>query len=429
VVRRGEALSGRRPTSGLGAGYWKLWTASVVSNLGDGISLVAYPWLATTLTRDPVLIAGVGIAQRLPWLLFSLPAGALVDRGDRRRIMVAMNSGRFVVTALVALAVLTRRMDLTLLYVATLLLGFAEVLYDNAAQTILPRLVPAERLERANGTLWGAEQVTNAFLGPPLGGLLIAIALAAPFGVDAVTFALSAALVGLIAGSYRAGAQLRESRPTLRAAIREGFAWLMGHRLLRTLAFLLGVQNLLFQVTLATFVLYAQEVLGLDARGYGLLSTAGAVGAVLGSQLAPNLTARVGSGAALRGALLAQGFALAVPGLVDSAWLVAAALVVSSFVAVVWNVITVSLRQTVIPDHLLGRVNSVYRFFGWGSIPLGALLGGALVAAVEPSGGRDLALRVPFLVAGGGYLVTFLVARRFLTTAAVQDAKSAAPAR
>ena len=206
---------------GLGPGYWRLWTASVVSNLGDGVSLVAYPWLAGTLTRDPVAIAAVTLATRLPWLLVSLPAGAIVDRVDRARLMVAMNAARAVLTGGVAVAVLTGVMTLQLLCASALLLGIAEVLYDNAAQSILPRIVAADRLERANANLWSAEDIAGRLAGPPLGGFLIGAGLAVPFLFDAGSFAVSAALIMLIANAAK---PLPAEAPAERGSLRSEIA-------------------------------------------------------------------------------------------------------------------------------------------------------------------------------------------------------------
>ncbi|MDH3292945.1 MAG: MFS transporter, partial [Acidimicrobiia bacterium] len=198
-------------TPGLGSNYYKLMAASVISNLGDGVGVIAYPWLASAVTRNPILIAGVAAAQRLPWLLFTLPAGVITDRNDRRRLMVGANAVRAVLTLAVAGAVLLRQGSLptpdqvaggraaglaadlvestdVLLYAvivaATLLLGMAEVLYDNSAQTFMPAIVDRSNLEKANGRLWSAEMVANNFVGPPLAGLLLAIAFSLPFFVD-----------------------------------------------------------------------------------------------------------------------------------------------------------------------------------------------------------------------------------------------------
>ena len=238
----------------LGLNYWRLWIASVISNLGDGISAVAYPWLASAVTRDPVHIALVGVATRLPWLLFSLPAGVITDRVDRRRLVVIMDALRAMVTIGVALAVLAFQSELAspeliatgqadpparaglllaVLYVSATLFGIAEVLRDNAAQTLMPSIVDKENLEKANGRLWGAEMLTNSFVGPPLGGFLLAVAFALPFFVDAGTFAVAAAMVVFLTGSFRAqGNGKPEPRSSLgghrgHACVRWGSGWWM----------------------------------------------------------------------------------------------------------------------------------------------------------------------------------------------------------
>jgi MFS family permease len=391
----------------------------VASNLGDGIALVAYPWLASTVTRDGFLLGLVVFASRAPWLLFSLPAGAVIDRVDRRRLIVSADLVRCLLTAGVAVAVLVAGPDgvgtsrpglvLTCLVLAAFLLGAAEVLRDSASQTILPSLVDKAALERANGRLWAGETVANSFVGPPLAGPLLAVAMALPFLVDAGTFAVAAGLVALIGGEiarpHRAG-----PRTTLRADVREGVAWLWAHPLFRPLALVLGVMNGLATMATATLVLYAQEVLSLDATGFGVLTTAGAAGAVLGALTAARVTARIGKPLSLFSCLWGSVVGYLAIGLTSSPVLVWAMFAMVAYVGTLWNVITVSLRQRVIPDHLLGRVNSVYRFFGWGMISVGALLGGALVSVLEPVAGRELALRLPFLVAGVGFGLTLLYA-------------------
>ncbi len=428
----------------LGSRFWKLLVASSISNAGDGVSLIAYPWLASAITRNPLHIAGVAAAAKVPWLLFSLPAGALTDRFDRRKVIVAMDVARFALTLFVAGAIYLSRSSLPtpdeiaaglsgteeevayllLLYTSALLLGFAEVLRDNSAQTILPSIVEKDQLERANGTLFGVEVIANQFAGPPLGGLLLAIGLAAPLFFDAGTFAISAALVFLISGDF--GVDKPSEQPTLRSEIIEGLRWLWRHRLLRSLAIILGFQNFLFTLSFATFVLFAQEILELNERGFGLLLVGGAVGSVLGSLSAARVTGRIGSGSALMAALLTPAIAYGIIGASSSAAVVFIASGVIGFVAVVWNIITVSLRQTIIPNHLLGRVNSVYRFFGWGMIALGGIIGGLIVTISEDFMARSTALRLPFYVGAAGYLAIFAFALGRLSNTAIDSARGEA---
>jgi MFS family permease len=427
----------------LGTNYWRLWTASVVSNFGDGLSTIAYPWLASAVTRSPVHIALVGVASRLPWLVFSLPAGVITDRVDRRRLLVAMDTFRTFITLGVAIVVLANQSGLAspediaaglatpsesglllaTLYISALFFGLAEVLRDNAAQSLMPSLVTKENLERANGRLWGAEMVMNSFAGPPVGGLLLAIAFALPFFVDAGTFAVAAAMIAFLAGTFRP--QDERLQATFTSDLKEGFRWLWRHQLLRRFAIALGLLNASSMAAFATVVLFVQEVLGLDATGFGLLSSAGAIGGVAGSLLASRLSKWLGSGGNLLVALVSMGLSYVVIGVTSSAPLVRVMYAISAFAVVLWNVITVSLRQAIIPDRLLGRVNSVYRFFGWGSMPLGIFLGGLLVEVVTGLAGRAVGLRAPFFLAAAvNFGLTIYALSRF-TTARIEAAKAA----
>lgn len=432
----------------LGINYWKLWTASVISNLGDGVSSIAYPWLASAVTRNPVHIAAVAVVTRLPWLLFSLPAGVITDRVDRKMLVAWMDVFRFVATLGVALMVFASQSGLSapdevaagtatppsnaavllaVVYVAALLLGTAEVFRDNAAQTLMPSIVDKEHLEVANGRLWGAEMVMGSFVGPPLAGVLLAAAFSLPFFLDAGTFAAAAALVFVIGGRFRPKTEVSDQvRGRFWDQLRQGVAWLWGHRLFRPMAISLGVLNATSMMALATFVLFAQEVLGLDATRFGLLATGLAAGGVLGSFFAHRITAALGQGSSLFASILVMAGSLVVSGLTSSFWVFWAMGLVTAGAGVVWNVITVSLRQTLIPDNLLGRVNSVYRFLGWGMMPVGSMLGGLIVAWLEPVVGRQWALRSPFLVAAAITVALFVYALPRLNTARIDDARAAA---
>jgi MFS family permease len=452
--------------SGLGSRYRKLWTAGVISNLGDGIGAIAYPWLASAVTRNPVLIAVIAVVQRLPWLLFTLPAGVLTDRLDRRRIIVGGNLVMTAVTLVVALAVLGTQSGLPgpgdvaggaevgtnvgvylVLVASALVLGMAEVLRDNAAQTFLPAIVRLEDLERGNGRLWAAELAANSFVGPPIGSLLLGIGFAVPFFVDAGTFAVAAGLVFLIGGTFRAetGTGPARSRVEWRSEMKEGFLWLWRHPLLRPMAVILGMLNALTMAMFATFVLFAQEDLDLetglftgvlgslaDALGFetvgalvfAVLMMGGALGGVLGGLLAPRLTAALGSGPSLYTVMIVGSLSALVIGMTSRWWLAFIMFAAETAGAILWNVITVSLRQTIIPDHLLGRVNSVYRFFGWGMMPLGSALGGVVVAVGTGFVDRSVALRLPFFVVAAAHLLLLVYAAPRLTTAKIEAARA-----
>ena len=428
-------MASSRPRSG----YWRLFGASAISNLGDGMGTVAYPWLASALTRNPLLIALVVAAQRLPWLVLSLPAGVITDRVDRRRLIVRMDIVRGAVTAAIGLGVLWRQGalpdpgDVTavvttdavlypLLLAATLLMGSAEVLRDNSAQTLMPALVDADGLERANGRMWAAEATANQFVGPPLGSLLLGVAFALPFLVDAVTFFVAAALIATIPGSFRAVADPSAGsgpRPAWRADIRDGVRWLRSNPVLWPMAIVLGLMNGADALAAATLVIFAQEVLEVGPFLFAVIGAGGAIGSIVGGWFVPALSRRFGGGAVLSGAVGGLGLCALAIATAQSWPVVMVAFSLTAMFGIGWNVVTVSLRQAVIPDHLLGRVNSVYRFLAWGSIPIGAALGGLLVNVLDGPLGRTTALRWPWYVSVAIHVVLLIVVRRKLNTAAL----------
>ena len=385
--------------------YRLLISASAISNLGDGISMVALPWLATMLTKDPLMISAVATAQRLPWLLFALPIGVWTDYSDRRLLMLRADLVRTVLMALTVLMVLSQPQlssaaatggsALFTLTLIAFLFGTAEVVRDNAAQTVLPSIVAPEQLEKANGQMLSAEQVTGQFIGPPLAGLLIASSVALPFGLDSAFYAVSGLLVWLIALPIR--------KPSARAhflpALLEGFTWMRRNPTILHLALMLGAINAVFVGGMTILVIYAQEVLGLSPVAYGILLSVGALGGVAGGLLAPDLAQRLGVRRSLLLALAVFFLINLMLGLCSSAVIAGLALFLEAMAGMLWNVVTVSYRQRRIPDHLLGRVNAVYRFFGWGAMSLGAIGAGATVTLLTPIAGRMDALHMPYLCA------------------------------
>jgi MFS family permease len=429
-------------TNRLGASYYKLFTGTVVSNLGDGMATVAYPWLASAITRNPILVALVAVAQRLPWLIFTLPAGVITDRVDRRKAMITMDILRGCLTLGVAFAVLGSQDSLPgpdeldmvtgtntglflVVLAATLLLGMAEVLRDNSNQTIMPDIVEPHQLEKANGRIWSIENVTNTFAGPPLGSILLLVAFSLPFFVDAATFFLAAAMVLLIPGTFRAERDESAPRQTFRAELGEGVHWLMSHSLLRPMAIILGLLNGASMVSGATLVLFAQEVLDIGPLLFTVLFFGGAIGGLIGGNLAPSISKRLGSGTALAVALGGLTIGPVIIGLVPWWPLVIVVFGAEAFLGILWNVITVSLRQTIIPNRLLGRVNSVYRFFAWGMIPIGAALGGVIVWVLERQVDRDFALRATWFAQAAIIGACFVFGRAKLTTAKIEAARAA----
>ena len=193
----------------LGAAYWRLWTSSALSNLADGIVKIALPLVAIRFTDSPALIAGLAFAVTIPWLLFALPAGALADRLDRRRAMLAANAVRTTLLTLLVLSVITGTGSIWVLYVVAFCVGTAETLYDTSAQSIMPQVVTRDRLSRANARLFAAELTANEFVGPPLGGFLVTVGVALAFATPAALWLLAVGMLLLVPGRFRVERQQR----------------------------------------------------------------------------------------------------------------------------------------------------------------------------------------------------------------------------
>lgn len=410
----GEVLRVKqRAGSGLGSLFTRLWQASTASNLADGIVLTAGPLLAAALTRDPVLVAGLATAQRLPWFLFSLVSGALVDRLDRRQVLWMGNAIRATLLAGIGLAVFLGLINIPMLYLLFFSLGIVETFFDNAAFAILPRMVREEQLEKANGRLFAAQTVANEFVGPPMGSFLFALVPSSAFLLSALFFGSSSALVSTLPGSFSAA---KSARMHLAKEILDGFNWFWRNKVIRTLAFLAATYNLVTAASFSILVLFAQDQLGMSEAGYGLLLSVGALGGILGGLIAEGITKRLGTGTTIVIDSLLGGVALAVIGLTSNISIVIAMLATMSFGAVLGNTVILSLRQSVIPDTLLGRVTSVYRFFCIGAAPIGALLGGLLA--------RGFGLTTPFWLGGLVLILATILSWPMINNTAVYAAKA-----
>ena len=387
--------------------------ASGISNLADGIALVVWAWVATLLSRDPILIALMPVALRLPWFLLALPAGIVTDRMDRRRLILAMDILRALAFAVAAFIVwvsipleppaeegTAMPFLFTALVGCALLVGSAEVFRDNAAQTMLPAIVPHDKLESANGRLWSVELVGNSLLGPALGAFLIASIIWLPFAFNALAFAIATLIMFGLRGSFTPDST-RQSK-NWRRELGQGLAFMRDASLIRHLALITGVWNLLHQMVVIALVLHVQENLGLGARGYGLILAAGALGGIAGGFVADRIVKRMGAGPAAQWMIFASAVAFAGLPFAPNGYVLALILAAFEFTGIIWNTVSVSYRQRIIPGELLGRVNSVYRLLAWGMMPIGLVLSAVIVSSTESILSRPAALTMPFFAAAGG---------------------------
>ncbi len=369
-----------RPKDPLGSNFWRLLIASAVSNLGDGIVRTAIPLLAITLTRDPLLVGALTSLSFLPWLLFAIPSGALVDRMDRRRAMSSANLVRAGVVTMLVAAIAIDQVSLVLLYLVTFVLGVAETVYDSASRAMLPQVVRRDQLDRANGPLSSAEVVTQAFLAAPAGSLLFAWLVIAPFVSAAVAYLLAALLILSIVGNLRPArdGRAQTGSTTIRADIREGLRWLRGHELLRGLAVIVGLVAAAETMADSLLVLYVVDTLGLPESAFGVFLVSFGVGGLLGGLAAARIAAKLGRIATLVLSSAVTGGAAIGIGLTSNVWVGAAFFGAVALSVSVFNVLSISLRQALIPEQLFGRVQGAYRTLVWGLIPIGALLGGVV---------------------------------------------------
>ena len=379
--------------------FWRLYTSSATSNLADGIGRTALPLLAASYTRDPVLVAGLTTFAFLPWLLFALPSGALVDRVDRRYAMSGANGLRALASGTLVVLTVLHAGSVPALYAVAFLLGTAETVYDSATRALLPQVVARRELDRANGLLTVEETLGQQFVGAPVGSALFAVAAALPLALNSAGFAVAAVLVLTLRGSYRPARP--EGTTSVRRDVAAGVHWLARHPLLRGLTLVSAATAFAQSMASGVLVLYVLDVLHLPAGAFGLVLLGAGVGGVVGGLLTPPLARRVGRGPLLTGGAVLCAVAEGSLAFASSGPAAATLAAASAAGVMVWNVLTMSLRQSLIPEAAFGRVQGAYRTLVWGGIALGSLAGGAVAHVVG--------LRALFLVSGAALLVLAVV--------------------
>ena len=418
-----------------------LLTASTFSNLADGIAGFAYPWLFSLLTRDPLLISIVSVLVNLPRLIFVLYAGVIADKFNRQKILIYTRLGQVFLTAIFIILIYlnldnipkevqfnepqfeSKFLIISAAYLLAFMFGLLEVTRDNAAQAFLPQIVSKDNLPKANGRLFGIEIVTNNFLGTPVGGFLIGLSLITPFIFDTLLMLVSVFFITGIKGKFERPEDINKDQNTSEM-IKEGVEWLKNNTLLKRLAIYTGIANFFGSMQFPIMILFAQELIGLNAIQYSFLAYGAAIGGLVGSQVANKINAKLEESKTLLISVALFGIGMFAPYLTTNPFIVAGSFGLSSFGSVLWNVQAVSIRQALIPDNLLGRVNSVYRLLALGLNPIGAIFGGAIVKILDNSFSREFALRFPFLLGGIFMLILFLSAPRLLSQKLINETKN-----
>lgn len=434
-----KVTSVRRPP--LGRDFGKLWTAAAFSNLADGLGRTAVPLIATTLTRDPLAIAAIGALAFLPWLIFGLPAGMIVDRFDRRWIMALANTLRGGTALVLALLTVTGSLEIWSLLIATLVFGLGETLFDNATNAIVPSLVENRALDRANGFMQAAQITIDSFIATPIAGVLFAVSMALPLWVGAGGYIIPIVLAVFL--PLTAARHLRRPAPGTRVedestdaaalglspatptaapapggapdaqspapiSTKQALAYLRRHRYLRAMVLFTSILGSAFSFAQAPTILYFLDTMNVQPVAIGFVTAGIGLGALAGSLVAPLLVQRFGRGPVMLGANLGAGAGLIGVGLAPEVITAVLAYALMAFSVSTWNVPWGALRQTIIPNEIFGRLLGVIRSLTWGIFPFATLLGG-YVARFD--------LRLPYLIAAGVTLVVTAIAAPLLLKA------------
>ncbi len=357
--------------------FQTFWTSQVLSTLGTSATSVAFPLVVLLETGSAAQAGLVGFAQTLPFLIWFLPAGALVDRLDRKRIMKAAELIRFIGMVSIVVALALGWFNLGHIMAVAFVEGSALVFFELAEAAALPHIVSKANLSKAIAQNQGRQQVAN-LTGPPLGGLLISVGRSVPFAFDALSYAISFVALSFIKPSFQ---EIRpESQRSLAADIRIGIEWLWGNAFLRTLSFLVAIWNFMLMALMLTLIVSARE-LGGSPTMVGVVTASFGLGAMGGVFAAPAVQAKLSGRTIIVGASFLWVLSLLALTYTTEAWQLAAIVTVAGAASPVFQVMIGRYRYALTPDELQGRMLSASRVIGWGAIPLGSIAAGFSIEA------------------------------------------------
>jgi MFS family permease len=386
----------------------RMWASSIISNLADGVMLAAVPLLAISLTDSPVLISLIGAMVMLPWLLFAIPIGAIVDRVDRRYIFAGANASRSAVVGVLALLIALDHVTIFWLLAAAFVIGVCEVAADTTAQSLIPQILEEKDFEKGNSRLQISETVIQGFIGAPISGFIYAAAIYLPFFINSLGFAISALFALTIPVKYLQDVRQEGEEKTERrfvADMKFGIAYLFHQKVLRRLVVTTATIGLCYSMGSATMVLFIIKELGLQERFFGVILAIQGVGAILGALVASRTSSKFGRSQVMTFAIVASSAVLLIQGFSPNIYIFVALATFGGFVISQWNILLMATYQTVIPKELYGRIHGTRRTLVWGAMPLGSLLGGVLA---------NFSLRLPLYVGGALACVVSIASIGFL---------------
>ena len=384
----------------MGPAFNRMWASSVISNLSDGILIAAAPLLAISLTDSTVLISAIGAMVMLPWLLFAIPIGVIVDRVDRRFILAGANATRSAVVGLLALLIATDNDSIYWLLFASFVIGVCEVAADTTAQSLIPQILEEKNFEKGNSRLQISETVIQGFVGAPLSGFIYAIAISLPFFINSLGLAVAALLALSIPIKYLQDVRKDEAAQEKKkfvADMKFGIRYLFNEKVLRRLVVTTASIGVCYSMGTATMVLFIIEELKLPQHLFGVILTIQGIGAIAGAFVAPRLSKKFGRSRVMTFGITSSSVVLLLQGFSPNIYIFVALTTFGGFAISQWNILLMATYQTVIPNELYGRIHGTRRTLVWGMMPIGSLLGGVLA---------HHSLRLPMYV--GGVIATTL---------------------
>jgi MFS family permease len=384
----------------MGPAFNRIWASSVISNLSDGILIAAAPLLAISLTDSTVLISAIGAMVMLPWLLFAIPIGVLVDRVDRRFILAGANATRSAVVGALALLIATDHVTIYWLLVASFVIGVCEVAADTTAQSLIPQILEEKNFEKGNSRLQISETVIQGFVGGPLSGFIYAIAIALPFFINSLGLAVASLLALSIPIKYLQDVRkddVEKEKKKFVADMKFGIKYLFNEKVLRRLVVTTASIGVCYSMGTATMVLFIIKELELPKQLFGVILAIQSVGAIAGAFMAPRLSEKFGRSNVMTFGIVSSSVVLLLQGFSPNIYIFVALATFGGFAISQWNILLMATYQTVIPNELYGRIHGTRRTLVWGMMPIGSLLGGVLA---------HYSLRLPMYV--GGVIATTL---------------------
>lgn len=392
----------------MGPAFNRMWAASMVSNLADGILMTAAPLLAITLTDNTVLIAAIGAMAMLPWLLFAIPIGVLVDRLDRRFILAGSNAIRSAAIGVLSFAVAAEFVTIYWLLVTAFLIGVCEVAADTTAQSLIPQILDEKNFEKGNSRLQISETVIQGFIGAPISGFLYALAIYLPFFINSLGFAISALLALLIPIKYLQDVRNEDidgEKKNFIHDIKFGILYLFHHQLLRRLVITTSLIGVCYSMGTSTMVLFLVKELELPKSLFGVVLTISGLGGIAGAIIAPKASKRFGRSKVMTAGILFSSLVLLGQGFAPNIYFFVLFASIGGFAISHWNILLMATYQSVIPNEIYGRVHGTRRTLVWGMMPIGSLIGGVLA---------HFGLRIPLLIGGAVSTAIALFSLKFL---------------